>query len=204
MECILLTYPEFFKDEASILNALMNCYDFTLHLRKPNATDNAYERILNNISVEFHHRIVLHGTWSLIEKFNLKGLHFASYNRNQITEYQKIKYKSTSCHNLDEVKEMEGYFESVFLSPIFPSISKPGYKGNLDLDKVSNFLKKPHKTNVIGLGGIDGENVQNLQKMSFDGFALLGAIWDQKALQKEIVLEKFKNLRRCQITDPIV
>ena len=60
------------------------------------------------------------------------------------------------------------------MSPVFDSISKSDYK-RVEFD----FTKRQNKeTKLIGLGGIQSENVDQAIRMGFEGVALLGAIWN--------------------------
>ena len=66
----------------------------------------------------------------------------------------------------------------VFLSPIFDSISKQGYRSAFD----DATLKKASAEGIIGqkvvaLGGVTRERVALLEKYGFGGAAMLGDIW---------------------------
>jgi len=64
----------------------------------------------------------------------------------------------------------------LFLSPVFPSISKAGYGVN---NTVLNELKQKNNPliQLIGLGGIHPENCRKVLENGADGIALLGSIW---------------------------
>ncbi|HXD94336.1 MAG TPA: thiamine phosphate synthase, partial [Bacteroidia bacterium] len=81
-------------------------------------------------------------------------------------------------------------YEYVFLSPVFDSISKTGYKSNFDLENLKPFLKK-HK-NVIALGGVNTKNIELIKQVGFSGAAFIGAVWQNKnpaKSYKELVLK---------------
>ena len=66
-----------------------------------------------------------------------------------------------------------------FLSPIFDSISKEGYKANFDKLELKEFLAKDRKTKVIALGGLTEENYLEVLELGFDGGAFLGSVWNK-------------------------
>ena len=190
MEFILISYPEFFAEESRIISSLMDKYSFVFHLRKPNAAPGDYDSFLRSIPDCFHNRIVAHNAYNLQEEFDLKGIHLASYSRDIVAEIKGIK--STSCHSLDEIRELNGQYDSLFLSPVFPSISKKGYKGNLKMSEVKEFLKLERKTKIIALGGIDESTLLKLSEYKFDGIAVLGAVWtDNPILNLEQIETNF-------------
>ncbi|MCB0410386.1 MAG: thiamine phosphate synthase, partial [Flavobacteriales bacterium] len=81
------------------------------------------------------------------------------------------------CHSFEEVEKLDGEKEYCFLSPVFDSISKQGYKAKFDKEELRQFLKKDRKIKVIGLGGVNEENYSELIEMGFDGGAFLGSVW---------------------------
>ncbi|QHV93920.1 thiamine phosphate synthase [Spirosoma endbachense] len=100
------------------------------------------------------------------------------------TQAQRQQPFSTSIHNLQEWPLLAGQVELVFYSPIFPSISKPGYGPSASLDTVAQQLKTIREESdnlplLIGLGGIDENNVALVKQAGFDGAALMGALWQR-------------------------
>ena len=80
---------------------------------------------------------------------------------------------SCSCHSLAEL-ECAPRFRYVTLSPVYPSISKPGY----DPQPFAGFLKgKMPAPNVIALGGVTPETYPELREAGFAGAARLGDVW---------------------------
>ena len=77
------------------------------------------------------------------------------------------------------IEELKGNgitdLEYVFLSPVFDSISKQGYKGNISIEDLKNSI--PDGINVVALGGINRSNVDQLLSLPIFGIGLLGAIW---------------------------
>lgn len=94
----------------------------------------------------------------------------------------KVRPFSTSLHHLSEWAELAGKAELVFYSPIFASISKPGYGPAVSLDTIGRqiaAIRQQHNRLplLIGLGGVKADNVALVGQAGFDGAALMGALW---------------------------
>ncbi|RAJ92264.1 thiamine-phosphate pyrophosphorylase [Larkinella arboricola] len=90
---------------------------------------------------------------------------------------------STSIHDLAHWPALAGRVETVFYSPLFPSISKPGYGPTLTLEEQANRIQALRRSSeklprLIGLGGIQRDNMARVQQAGFDGAAVLGALWE--------------------------
>jgi thiamine-phosphate pyrophosphorylase len=64
----------------------------------------------------------------------------------------------------------------VTLSPIYNSISKPGYNSSFDLFD-AQLLSALKRQKVIALGGVTPDKFQQLHDAGFAGAALLGYVW---------------------------
>lgn len=176
MKWIIITSPEFLSGEAIFIDKLFSQGLDLLHLRKPEASLEAYKRLLLQIPKHWYSRIVLHEHFALAEKFGLHGIHL---NRrcSQVPDSFRGSI-SCSCHTLEEVKKQKASKDYVFLSPIFDSISKVGYHAAFS----STLLKQAAVENVIdekviALGGITANNISLVKEWHFGGVALLGDIW---------------------------
>lgn len=64
-----------------------------------------------------------------------------------------------------------------FLSPIYGSISKPGYEAAFpDADALASALAGARYP-VLALGGVTPDKFEELRELGFAGAALLGAVW---------------------------
>ena len=176
MKWIIITSPEFLSGEAVFIDKLFSQGLDLLHLRKPEASLEAYKRLLLQIPKHWYSRIVLHEHFALAEKFGLHGIHL---NRrcSQVPDSFRGSI-SCSCHTLEEVKKQKASKDYVFLSPIFDSISKVGYHAAFS----PTLLKQAAVENVIdekviALGGITAKNIPLVKEWHFGGVALLGDIW---------------------------
>jgi thiamine-phosphate pyrophosphorylase len=89
---------------------------------------------------------------------------------------------STSVHQLAMVPQLAAFYDFVFYSPVFPSISKPGYQPQLGLETIARQLADLRRTAgqqpcIIGLGGVHAGNIGRVKAAGFHGAALLGALW---------------------------
>ena len=71
-----------------------------------------------------------------------------------------------------------GALDYCFISPIFDSISKPGYQAAaLDAQQLQAALSRPGRPRVIGLGGVTADLVPQVHAMGLDGVAVIGSVW---------------------------
>ena len=112
----------------------------------------------------------------------------AKYHNKITLHSQYLKF-----HSLKELEVCKEKYEYVFLSPIFDSISKSGYKSAFDLDELKNspliFSRRGAGGEVFALGGIDEDKIELVSELGFDGVGVLGALWSNKN-----PIEKFKQL----------
>ena len=159
-----------------------------LHVRKPTFTEEELRNYLQEISKRFHKKIVIHSHYKLAKEFSLKGIHLTERNRK--LRIKNLRVVSASFHSTEELLKSRRNYEYVFLSPVFDSISKHGYKSNFDLEELRPFLKK--RKNVIALGGINNENIKSIKQTGFAGAAILGFVWESKnpvKAYKELILK---------------
>ncbi len=175
MKKIIITLPGFIRNEAEYISSLFDAGLEILHLRKPAATKEEYEKLLNTIPQKYHEKIMLHDFFELTEKYNVRGVHINRRN----PEYNGAKNikVSKSCHSIQELATIDKY-DYVFLSPIFDSISKEEYYAAFSHEELL-YASQTGLINekIIALGGIDVNTLPLLAPYNFGGVAVLGAIW---------------------------
>ncbi len=181
MQQIVITYPSAIPNELAQILSVLEDKDVLLHIRKPNASEGVYEALLKSIPEKFYPQIVIHDYYHLQDKYKVGGVHFSTKNRAKASVIESFGSKSTSTHSVKELEEIEGEFDYAFLSPIFPSISKQAYEGNLDMMQVKDYLQTKRRIKVIALGGIDTTKIKDIEEWDFDGYAQLGSIWNLEA-----------------------
>lgn len=89
---------------------------------------------------------------------------------------EKLISNSTGIHSAAEITSTNTRYSTLLLSPVFDSISKPGYHGRTG----GMLINKDHRP-ILALGGVDHTTIILLKQWQFDGAALLGAIWKTPA-----------------------
>lgn len=163
------------------------------HVRKPQWTEHVLRNFVRLIPEKWRARLVLHQHHDLAEELGCGGVHYKEANRRV---KDNAPYQSRSCHTLKELDWALGSFDSVFFSPVFPSISKSGYVPSVALDEVAAVLgarnSQQRKTSVIALGGITPVNAARCAELGFDGVAVLGTLW--QAVEPVKVFEQLQQV----------
>ena len=181
MKIIAITTPKVIDEDTFLIkNLLERGIDF-VHLRKPDADINACRKLLSELTNEERTKIIIHDFPELYFEFSLKGVHI---NRNVTSLPNDYKgYKTRSCHSLEEIIKYKNDYDSLFLSPIFDSISKIGYKSGFSGQELleasaSGIIDEK----VIALGGVTFDKIPYLQELHFGGVAMIGGLYNMKAL----------------------
>ncbi|WP_343636687.1 thiamine phosphate synthase [Fluviicola sp.] len=176
---IVLSDSDFRSGETALVNQLFHAGLDLFHIRKYGASEESLLKWVNEISVEYRSKLVLHHDHEWGKSIGLNRFHYSERDRqkweseNWNGEAQEFTY-STSVHSVEAYNELPDHFAYAFLSPVFDSISKTEYKAvEFDLGNRRNKTMR-----LIGLGGIQAENVKQVIEMGFDGAALLGSIWN--------------------------
>jgi thiamine-phosphate pyrophosphorylase len=200
-ELIVFSSPLPLDQEFSHVNQMfaegLECF----HLRKPAFSKQTYLSDLQQIKPEYLKRVMVHDHYGLALKYNIKGLHikkeYFKNNPEEVVAVIKAAKKrglkiSTGIHSSQELESLPTNVDYVYWSPVFDSISKAGYKGNVDLKKAEAILKTlDSKSKIVALGGIDLDKIKSIEETGFDGAAILGALW-----QSDFPFQKFKQFKR--------
>lgn len=181
---VLFTPEQNHPEEMEIVSALFEAGLERLHLRKPKANKEEYYNYLKSIPVAYHPQIYLHQFHELKEEFPTISLH----QRDQDLEISAYPVKTSGAHSVQEALEKLERFEEIYLSPVFPSISKVGYRSEEDLSLLH--LGNDLQDRIIALGGINSKNIYKAKELGFKHFAVLGSVW-----QSESPLKSFEALR---------
>lgn len=176
-QLIAITRPEIFAEEAPLLESLFEKGLERLHIRKPQSEAKEVEKLLKAINPAYYPRIALHDHFELAEDYGLGGVHLNSRNPQAPASFKGRV--SRSCHSIEELAAYP-QLDYLFLSPIFPSISKAGYGKGFPIDFMKEAAQKGLITpRVVALGGISTETIPQLRDIPFGGFAVLGALWGE-------------------------
>lgn len=177
MKIIAITTPKVIDEDASIITSLLDRGIDIIHLRKPDSDISKCRNLLAKLTVEQRSKIIIHNYPELYFEFSLKGIHI---NRNVTTlprEYSGLKTRS--CHTFDEIVKYKNDYDYLFLSPIFDSISKIGYKSGFGKEELQKASKEGIiDKKVIALGGVTFDKISYLKSLNFGGVAMIGAIYN--------------------------
>lgn len=200
MKLIVITRPDFFPEETREVISLFHAGLDTLHLRKPTASKEEVEAWILKIPAAFRSRIVLHGHFQLAELYSLKGIHLNRRHPEPPSGY--TGQISRSCHSWEEVERYKKTCDYVFLSPLYDSISKPGYASAFSCQDLCQAREQGLiDSQVIALGGIDATRLPEVKSLGFGGVALLGDVWGQS---QPHFLPHFRHLQRLASGSPPV
>ncbi|TDE47001.1 thiamine phosphate synthase [Flavobacterium rhamnosiphilum] len=187
---ILISNPISVPNEISLIHSLFAEGLELLHVRKPDFSETEMKAFLSEIGLEFRTKLVLHNHHHLADELNINRFHFSEKERTnpfRVSNLERII--STATHSIEDFNALENDFEYAFLSPIYPSISKPDYVSKINyLEEIKNRIN--FSTKLVALGGISAENIQQTLANGFDDIALLGTIWNSN--------NPIENFKLCQ------
>lgn len=180
MKKIVITYPDFFNGEADELVGMLQCTDvWRVHIRKPGYSADDVRMLIEAIPMELRHKLSIHDHLHLASECRLGGVHLNS--RNNIVPAGWSGMVSRSFHRIDEIGSSD--YDYAFLSPVFPSISKPGYSPTLSPGEIRSVASD----RIFALGGVTEDRLDEVERLGFGGAAFLGSVW-----RKEIDMEAFR------------
>ena len=194
---ILITLPRILKNEAETLAALCGAGVSVIHIRKPEASEPEIEELLKTLQAlgADMSRLTIHYNEPLARKYGLGGVHLRI--EELLAGAGEGLRRSCSAHGWTEAERAATDADYVFLSPLFDSISKPGYRSAIDPAEAAERLRR-RKGRIVALGGIRPANIARVRRIGFDGAAVLGAAWsaDEKAVKTERTLKNYHILNR--------
>lgn len=175
MKCIVVTRPDFFEGEAAAIETMLASGVIDrVHLRKPGAQECSVRRLIEAVSPSLRGRLSLHDCHVLAAEYGA-GIHLNARNSVLLPDFSGIV--SRSCHSIHEAMAPAHYR---FLSPVFNSISKPGYQAAFNLEELVGKVDD----SFVALGGVVPERLPMLDRIGFGGAAFLGYIWDGNLNEK--------------------
>ena len=191
---IIISSQASLTDEPEIIRQLFNEGLEIFHIRKNEYSESELKKFIELIPERHFKKIVLHSHYHLAVEYGLKGIHVPHTFRGDVPG----RTVSISFHALEEIQKVEIRFDYGFLSPVFDSISKDGYKSRFNLNDVKLFLKH-RKEKIIALGGMDEDKIETVKDLGFSGIALLGTIW-----QSVHPVDKYKRIKEKWLKQTVV
>ena len=182
MRIIAITTPKVDDKDLHLIRGLIRCGIDIIHLRKPDSDIAECRRLLHELTDKERDRIIIHDYPELYEEFSLKGIHMNRHVTCLPDGYEG--FRTRSCHTFEEVVRYKDEYDYVFLSPVFDSISKAGYKAGFtreELEKAS--IEGIIDEKVVALGGVTLGDISYLKRLNFGGVAMIGGIYCTDALK---------------------
>lgn len=186
IDLIVISCENDFPDEINLVKRMMQDGLRRFHLRKPNLSQDAYMSYIDAFNTKEKESIVVHQYHEASKANGICQLHLKSSLLTSTPLNTYKNYTSTSFHSHNELEQYGANFDYTFLSPIFDSISKPGYSSRKD------FLTTPinSRQNVYALGGITPSRLKLLNGKGFKGVAALGYIWQGNPIENYKILNQ--------------
>ena len=112
---------------------------------------------------------------ALVKKFNLDGAYIPSFNKDIAVAALKIKNMLIlgSAHNIKEINQKKSQkVDYLFISPVFKKTKKNNCLGLMKFC----ILSKKFNNKVVGLGGINKNNINKINNLKGFGFASISYI----------------------------
>ena len=172
MRLVAITFPDFWLGEVEAVRYLLDGNFWRVHIRKPGASKEKIERLLDSIGVDYYSRLSLHDCFEIASERKISGVHLNSRNPMAPADFKGLI--SRSCHSLEELPSSMK-FDYQFISPVFDSISKPGYRSKFSPDQLK--VTPLNHFNAFALGGVTFASLQELEDMGFPGCAMMSEAW---------------------------
>ena len=173
MKLVLISPERDDSREIAVLGALLGAGLECYHVRKPHWSAAQVETWLRSLSKQWYPRLVLHSHHELVDVLGLGGRHWRDSDSEgrdiPVESFKTIAYPeglsrskitSRSCHDLPTLRAALGRYDSIFLGPVFSSISKAGYgpSGDFSEQEISTLFAQrssvERRTVVFALGGV--------------------------------------------------
>ncbi len=197
MKLIAIT-PEYSVESEAETICLLRVAGFDrIHIRKPSWREIDIRHLVDAIPTKYYPSLSIHDYHNLALEYKLGGIHLNS--RNPVVPDGYHGLVSRSCHSFEEAASL--HYDYCFLSPVFDSISKNGYRSAFSISALQYALvHQLSDCNVVALGGVSADNIGLIQNIGFRGAAMLGGIWsDGKSDNIKINLDKIIKWRNSNI-----
>lgn len=140
---------------------------------------------LRQITWRYGAQLILHGSPQTARDCNADGLHLSQQQLSSLPQMRHglgaASWLGASCHTWEQAQQAQAAgADYILYSPIFPSLSKPGYKPSgsqedslRQLQDICSRLTLP----VFALGGITPQNAPPLLACGAHGIAVMGGLW---------------------------
>lgn len=179
---VVISTPDFFENETRVAAALLDAGLSRFHLRKPDWPMGRLREWVRAFPEERRPRLVVHARSDLAREFRLGGLHLSSGQRRPAPDWPASIPVSNSCHSFNDLLACARGSAYATLGPVFPSVSKQGYGPRRTPEEyaviAAEWRAQKDACPLLALGGITAANLARARLMGFDGFAVVGSVWE--------------------------
>lgn len=184
MKLIAITPIYFYPGEAqTIADALTAGGFWRVHIRKPGASAGEIARLVEEIPPEFRQRLTLHDHQELAARLGVGGVQLNG--RCTAVPEGFTGMVSRGAHSPAEAVEAAKSADYVLLSPVAPSLSKPGYKPAYSFAELAAVAWDK----IFALGGVTRELLPRIEAAGFGGAALLTDAWRRPIDRQQFSLQ---------------
>ena len=187
MKIIVYTPESRVEREIELIAGMLSAGADYLYLRRQGEDDAYWMAYAEQLPFADQGKIFT-SSFRVLHEMGLDGFHFtgkaiAGLDKQDLVENLKMleqsgKKSSATVRSLEELQQLDGHLDILLFSPVFESISKPGYRQDRNLEALKDYLqKRTSKTAVFAQGGINFDRIEEVKSLGFDGIALLGALW---------------------------
>ena len=188
MDLLAVSPENEYQGEVDLVIALLEGGLDRYHLRKPDWNRKKTADFIQSLSKGHQSRISIHQGYELANEYEV-SLHRKS-NRTFLPNA-----RSASLHHWGKNWEEAEGLDYLFLSPLFPSISKKGYSPCRSTEDLAKALAIKIPAKRYALGGITAENVARAIALGFDGVVLHGSLWESENPLK--LIQKIREKSLC-------
>jgi len=195
---VIITPDIIGQKEIELIHSISWNDKLILHLRSSVYQEDVIADILSDMDHRIYPFLAVHNHIDLLyDQPLLNRIHLSEYNSALIAQIPAASpwTISASVHDIATFNGLDQRFSYAFISPVYPSISKKGYKQTIDF-KMENIRKRTNYcTQLIALGGINDQNIYELTMMGYDDVAICGHLW-----QSPVPRDTLANLHIAQHT----
>ena len=184
MRLIAITPTYFYPGEAqAIADALTSGGFWRVHIRKPGSSAEEIMRLVEEIPAELRQRLTLHDHQALAARLEVGGVQLNGCCMAVPDGFTGIV--SRGAHSPAEAVEAAKAADYVLLSPVAPSMSKPGYQPAYSFDELAAVASEK----IFALGGVTREMLPRIAGTGFGGAALLTDAWRRQIAPEHFALQ---------------
>ncbi|MFN8278033.1 MAG: hypothetical protein U0T84_11150 [Chitinophagales bacterium] len=185
MKIAVMTNPYELMNETHIINGLFHEGLEELHVRKPAMNRKDMIAYLEGIHPEYHNRIILHSHFSLVHKFNVRGVHMdEDLLKNSLFNWfldvfvirKRGLKKCVTVHSTSHVAPVAQSADEILLGPVFRKVSQFNCSRMLKREKILKTLER-YSNQLVGLGSVCMQTIDEYQSLGFRSVTVQSAVW---------------------------